>query len=264
MKSGDAVSSNQSSDKLLKLLEFLSTQGDPLRLIDIAKALDMNSSTVLRFLTTLINNDYVAQEPETSKYYLTYKLCALGQQIKSHKQLSTTTAPYLQELAKTVGETCCLAINQNNQVVYIDVVESPGQIVKAMQRIGNIAPLHCTGIGKLLLTNYTEEQIDTLVNHVGLAKYTEKTLTTKEALLKELEEVKAKGYAYDNEECEIGTRCISFPIYDYSDKVIAGFSVTGPSIRLNDEFFDQWIPTLHALSLKLSHLFGYQNLSCRN
>ena len=125
-------------------------------------------------------------------------------------------------------------------------------------------PLHCTGIGKLLLTNYTEEQIDTLVNHVGLAKYTEKTLTTKEALLKELEEVKAKGYAYDNEECEIGTRCISFPIYDYSDKVIAGFSVTGPSIRLNDEFFDQWIPTLHALSLKLSHLFGYQNLSCRN
>ena len=76
MKSGDAISSNQSSEKLLKLLEFLSTQGEPLRLIDIAKALDMNSSTVLRFLTTLINNDYVAQEPETSKYYLTYKLCA--------------------------------------------------------------------------------------------------------------------------------------------------------------------------------------------
>ena len=264
MKSGDAISSNQSSEKLLKLLEFLSTQGEPLRLIDIAKALDMNSSTVLRFLTTLINNDYVAQEPETSKYYLTYKLCALGQQIKGHKQLSTTTAPYLQELARNVGETCCLAINQGNQVVYIDVVESPGQIVKAMQRIGHIAPLHCTGIGKLLLTNYSEEQIDALIAHTGLTRYTDKTITTKEELLKELALVKSRGYAYDNEECELGTRCISFPIYDYSDRVIAGFSVTGPSVRLNDELFEKWIPYMHNLSIKLSHLFGYQNLSVKN
>lgn len=261
MKSIDTVTSNQSSDKLLKLLEYLAAQSEPLRLIDMSKALDMNSSTLLRFLTTLINNDYVAQEPETSKYYLTYKLCALGQMVKSHKQLSITVGPYLRELARTTGETACLAIDQNDQVVYIDVVEAPGQIVKAMQRIGNIAPLHCTGIGKLLLLNYTEEQIDLLIKRVGLFKYTDKTIITKEGLMKEISVVRERGYAFDDEECEIGTRCISFPIYDYSAKVVAGFSVTGPSVRLNDGFFEKWTPYMRALSVKLSGELGYRSIS---
>ncbi len=87
----------------------------------------------------------------------------------------------MRELAVTVGETTCLAINHNHQVVYIDVIEAPGQIVKAMQRIGNIAPLHCTGIGKLLLTNYSESQLDEMIHKMGLARFTEKTMTTKEA-----------------------------------------------------------------------------------
>lgn len=260
MKTSESVSSNQSSEKLLKLIEFLATQEEPIRLIDISKALHMNSSTAFRFLTTLEKMNYVAQEENSSKYYLTYKLCALGQQVKSHQQLPKTARPILRELAITSEETTCLAINQNNQVVYIDVIEAPGQIVKAMQRIGHIAPLHCTGIGKLLLTNYTEKQIDELIIQTGLPGFTEKTITSKEALLSEIQTVRKQGYAYDNEECEIGTKCLAFPIYDYSNKVIAGFSVTGPSLRLTDTFFEHLIPYMHQLSIQLSSLMGYKNL----
>ena len=258
MKTIRTPSNNQSSDKLLKLVEFLATQGEPLRLVDISKALEMNNSTTLRFLTSLMNNGYLAQEPDTSKYYLTYKFCAIGVQIKNHMKLNGMIYPSLREVARETGETTCLAINQNNQVVYINVVEAPGQVVKTMQRIGNIAPIHCTGIGKLFLSNYSEEQIDNVISKQGLKKFTDNTITTKSALLEETARIRQQGYAIDNEECEKGTRCVAFPIYDYSDRIIAGFSITGPSLRITDYFIEKWTPFLKEASSKLSNSLGYE------
>ncbi len=254
-------SSNQSSEKHIRLIEFLAIQDEPLRLIDISKALSMNSSTVFRFLTTLMNLNYVAQEPDSSKYYLTYKLCALGQQVKHHQQLPKTARPILRELAKKVGETVCLAIDDNYQVVYIDVIEVPGQISRTMKRIGNIAPLHCTGIGKLLLTNYSNAQLDEMIARMGLPRFTDKTITTKDRLSEEIRETKMRGYALDDEECEPGTRCIAFPVYDYTNKIIAGFSVTGSALRLTDEFFQANLPYMTQLAVQLSNQLGYQNLN---
>ncbi|MDR1764740.1 MAG: IclR family transcriptional regulator [Lachnospiraceae bacterium] len=249
---------NQSSDKLLKLIEYLATQGEPLRLIDIAKALGMHSSTALRFLTTLARSGYVAQDTATSKYYLTYKLCALGLQVRNHRQLPTTAAPYIEEIARTVGETACLAISQNDQVVYIDVAVAPGQIVKAMQRIGNIAPMHCTGIGKVLLSRQTDDEVLDFAARAGLPRFTDKTITTSWGLKQELDTVRGQGYAIDDEECELGSRCIALPIFDYSGKAIAGFSVTGPSLRINDAFMKKWLPYLRGMSTELSRLMGHE------
>ena len=260
MKATRIPSNNQSSDKLLKLVEFLATQGEPLRLVDISKALKMNNSTTLRFLTSLMNNGYLAQEPDTSKYYLTYKFCAIGVQIKNHMKLSGMIYPFLREIARETKETTCLAINQNDQVVYINVVEAPGQVVKAMQRIGNIAPIHCTGIGKLFLSNYSVEQIDSVISRHGLKKLTDNTITTKSVLLEETAGIRQQGYAIDNEECEKGTRCVAFPIYDYSDRMIAGFSITGPAFKITDDFIDRWTPFLKESSNKLSHRLGYEAL----
>jgi len=260
MEKKPLLSSNQSSDKLLKLIEFLAVQSKPLRLTDIANSLNMNSSTALRFLTALIHNGYVMQESETSKYYLTYKLCALGQQVRNHRELPEALKLQLREIANTTGETVCLAVNQNDSVVYIDVVEATGQIVKATQRIGSIAPLYCTGIGKLFLSTYTNEEIDRVLGAQELIKFTEKTIVEREALLAEIAKVKELGYAKDDEECEIGTRCLSFPIYDHSGNLKAGFSVTGPTGRLTDECMEKWIPYLREVSAKLSGDLGFNNL----
>lgn len=251
---------NQSSEKLMRLLEFLAVQDESLRLIDIAKSLDMNSSTTLRFLNTLVNLGYVAQEPVTSKYYLTYKLCALGQQVKNHQQLPKTARPILREVAKELNETVCLAIEDNYQVVYIDVVEAPGQISKTMKRIGNIAPLYCTGIGKLFLENYSVPQIDEMIARTGLPRFTDTTITTRDGLIQAVQEARQNGYAIDNEECEPGTRCIAFPIYDYTNKIIAGFSVTGSSQRLTDDFFQHNMSYMKKLAAQLSNQLGYRNL----
>lgn len=250
------VQGNQSAEKAFRILEFLVRQPEPTRLMDIANAVDMNNSTTLRFLTTMVSMGYVAQESDTSRYYLTYKIVSLGRNVSENKQISRTVSPYLKKISDTLQETVCLAIEQNSQVVYIDMKEGPRQIIKVMQRIGSIAPMHCTGIGKLLLLNYTEPQIDEYIRQKGLRQFTQYTLVTREALMHELNEVRKQGYALDNEECEIGARCIAFPIYDSTDKIIAGISVTGPSSRITQKFADRWIPFLRQTTQEISKQFG--------
>lgn len=249
---------NQSAEKALRILEYLAEQNESMRLMDIASAMKMNNSTTLRFLTTLAMAGYVAQEEDTSKYYLTYKIVSLGHKVNEGKQLPRIVSPYLKRISETLKESVCLAIEQNTQVVYVDVQEGPSQIVKAMQRIGNIAPLHCTGIGKLLLLNYSETQLDDLIRERGLQQYTQYTLTTKEALLYELNEVRQRGYAIDNEECEIGARCIAFPVYDYTQKIIAGISVTGPAIRITDAFASRWESYMKQMTQQISRQLGWE------
>jgi len=257
MKSIKIPTSNQSSDKMLRIMEYLAIQEDPLALKDIAAPLGMSKSTVLRFLTTLSKNGYLAQEPTTSKYYLTYKLCALGKQIQEKQKLSNLTESYLREVAQKIGETVCFAIPQDDQVVYLDVVEAPGKTLKAMQRIGNIAPIHCSGIGKVFLSSYSEKELDYLIDVEGLEKYTEKTIGTKVKLMDEIEKIKESGHAIDDEESEVGMKAIAFPVYGYGEDIVAGFSVVGPTMRLTDEFMEQWLPYLRLASSNMTKLLGY-------
>lgn len=254
------VRANQSGEKMLRIMEFLSRQREPARLIDISKNLKINESTALRFLTTLIDNGYVEQDKETSKYYMTLKLCALSARITENINLRTVVAPYMKEISEMFGETVCLAIEKDMKVVYIDVLESHNSIIRSMQRIGSIAPMHCTGIGKLLLLNYSEEEIDKLIAREGLAKLTEHTCSNKWELMQILSKVREEGVAYDNEECEIGARCVAIPIYDAMGKVIAGISITGLASRLTDDVIAPRLNSLKDLSKKISAKMGYMEI----
>ena len=131
-------------------------------------------------------------------------------------------------------------------------------MIKTMQRIGNRAPMHCTGVGKLLLLNHKESYIDKMIEKKGLQKFTDNTITTKRELLKELETVRKQGYAFDNEECEIGARCISLPVRDFSGKVVAGISVTGPIFRMDEIINEKNIEYLKQVALEASRKLGYE------
>ncbi len=243
---------NQSAEKTMRIIEFLADNNRPMRLIDIANALELNTSTTSRFINTLVALGYIEQEQASSKYFLTYRICSISNKIYTKTSLRDIVSPYLKDLARKAGESVCLAVEQSRQVVYIDVADGPDQMVKGMQRIGNIAPLHCTGIGKLLLLNYSATELDDLIEQKGLTSFTDHTIITKEKLIKELDKVRESGYAFDNEECEIGARCIAFPIYDFTHKIIAGFSITGPINRITDEFINAHIPLLKSISAEIS------------
>lgn len=248
---------NQSGDKMLRIIEMMAQAGEALRVLDIAKALDLPSSTVLRYLLTLRKNGYVDQEPQSSRYYLTLKLCNIAAQISTRIDPRRIARPYLKSLSQLFGESACLAVERERMVCYIEVVESPDSILRSMQRIGSIAPMHCTGIGKLFLSEASAEELERLIAVKGLPGYTRNTLTRREDLLPELERIRARGYAFDQEECEIGARCVAFPIRDYTGKIVAGISITGPSTRLSDAFINARLDSLRQAAAEISQKLGY-------
>jgi len=248
---------NQSSEKLFTIIEYLAEQKEPVRLQDIAQSLEMNASTVLRFLATLTNCGYVAQDQETSRYYMTYKICSIANKVTSRRGLREIANPYIRALSNTLHEAVCLAIEQMSQVVYIDVIDGPDQMIRTMQRIGNSSPMHCTGVGKLFLTRLRPDQVYGYVQQMGLRQFTKNTITTVEGLLEELAEVRQLDYAFDNEECEIGAKCVAVPIRDYTGQIVAAISSTGPIYRFTDEWVDRYLPELKKTALAISRELGY-------
>ena len=162
--------SNQSTEKALAILELLAQSSEPVRLRDLSRTLSINASTALRFLTTLQNCGYVEQEADTQRYYLTYKICRLANQVSSHTQLQSITHPYLQRLSEQFEEVLCVSVERDMTMVYVDVASGPEQTLMSLQRVGNTSPMHCTGNGKLLLLNYTPEQLDEMIRRKGLPK----------------------------------------------------------------------------------------------
>ena len=252
---------NQSSDKLLSLIELLSEQSEPIRLQDISRLSNMNASTALRFLSALSRRGYVAQEESTGRYYLTLKLCNLTQNISSQFDLRTIALPFLRSIADEFNESCHLAVESTLSVLYIETVSSSSRTLSSPQRVGKLAPLYCTGVGKLFLTEYSSDELERLISVMQFEKFTQSTITTVPALLAELESVKKLGYAYDNEECEEGLRCIAAPVRDYTGKIVAAISVSGPTTRMTDDYILEHLPFLINATKKLSTQIGWSKIS---
>lgn len=249
---------NQSLEKALQIIEFMVKYKKAARLQDIAAALKFPASTTLRFLMTLEKNGYVRQDPDSLRYFLTLKLCRLGNQVSAQYNIRDLVRPYLIELVEKVGESACLALEENHRVVYVDVESGPDNALKVMQRIGKEAPLHCTGVGKLLLLNYDQEALAQLVASEGLVQLTQHTITTYNQLLAELDRVRSEQYAVDDEECEIGARCIAAPIYDFTNKVVASISVSGPVSRMTLQKIDYIRQQVMDTAGRVSALMGFE------
>lgn len=248
---------NHSSDKLLTLLEVMTEQPEPVRLQDIAKQCGMNASTALRFLTALQRRDYVAQDIDTGRYYLTFKICALAQNVTAYTNIRSIAQPFLRSVAHIFSESCNLAIENDMLVMYIEVANSPNKTLMSTQRIGNVAPLHCTGVGKLFLSEYTPAELGQVIAVKKMVKYTDHTITDPHELESELERIRKKGYAFDNQECEVGARCIAAPIRDFTGKIVAAISVSGPAVRMTDEHIFTHLPYLLETAQQISIRMGW-------
>jgi DNA-binding IclR family transcriptional regulator len=248
---------NLSTDKVLSILEYLANAGKPVRLQAIAADLGLNNSTVSRFLMSLEKNGYVQQEQETRRYMLTMKLCSLTRKLLSNNNLVNYAKPFLEHLSDIFMEVSCLSIEQDMAVVYVATHDGPDNMLKSFSYIGKRAPMHCTGSGKLLLTNYTDEQLAEYLRLKGKIKPTKNTMTTYKELKNELKLIQERDYSIDNEECEIGMRCVAIPIRNYTGVIIAGLSVTGPSARMPFQKIRDKLPNLFAASRELSILLGY-------
>lgn len=238
------VKKNQSLGKALTIIEKMIEIRTPVKLKDLSAALKLPAPTILRFLSTLQDYDYVRQNNETGDYYLTLKLARLGEEIHSSFDIRNAARPHLTALSKQLGESVCLAIRKDDAVVYIDGVEGPSHTLRTLKRIGHRAPLQCTGVGKLMLLNNTTPELKTLLQRTGFEELTEFSLTTIDAVTQELNLIREQGYALDNQECEYGVRCVAAPVYDFNSHITAAISMTAPLQRMSDERISEILPVL--------------------
>ena len=256
-KNSTSSHTNYSSDKLLSLIELMAAKKESSRLMDLAAELHMPPSTILRFLNALMNRNYVAQESTTGRYYLTYKLCGISDSVRSNSKLQTISLPYMQELSKTTEETVNLCVEYNMMVMYIESVPGLSKALVSQQYIGHIAPMHCTAVGKLMLLNYDSKLLKIFLDTKGLPRYTDTTITDVAGLSRELASVRSLGYAYDDEECEAGLCCVGVPIYDYTRRIVAGISISGPTVRMGKEMLNKCRDLLFPVANNISMNLGY-------
>lgn len=257
-KLSDARHQSLSSMRLLTIMERMSKKRFPARLTDLAEELSMTQPTVLRYLNALCSTGYAYQDPHTGNYALTWKICCVGHDIQNTGTLRNIVSPYLNELAQRLNIGTLLSTESSGNIAYLDLVLNPANSMETMLRIGKDAPIHAIASGKVLLSRYTQAQIRAIIEEKGLLQLTENTLTDLNLLISEILAVRDKGYAFDNEECEVGHRCISVPLYDYTGKITAAISAFDITEALPDERIMQTVlPALKKAAQEISYLLGY-------
>lgn len=221
---------------LQKALEILNcfTKKSSWGVIEISEQLDLNKSNVHNILTTFKAMGYLDQDDESGRYKLglsVYSLCySLGQNLS----IGSVAAPYLQELADMAGERVYLAIPHEQEILYVTSAYPKTSIDLMRPIMGEHAQMHCTGLGKAMLAYLPEEKQRAYATR-KLESYTDYTITDGDALMKELRETRQRGYAIDNMEHEFGVKCVAVPVLGRNGQVVAGVSITGPSLRFYDE-----------------------------
>ena len=250
--------SNLSVGKVFRIIEAMAQGPGAMRLHDIASAVRMPDSTALRLLNSLVDAGYVRQDGETLKYCLSLRFSLIGEAVRRQFRIREIAYPRLKVLAERCQESACLAIEEGGSVIYLDVVEGPDNLLRTLQRIGKTAPLHSTGVGKVLMADWSSSQLEELENTKGFKALTKKTITSLDKLASELVKVRRDGLAMDDEECELGARCVAAPLRDYSGKVVAGISVSGPASRMTAEHIRLCKAAIKETALGISVEMGWK------
>ncbi len=214
----------------LLLLEGLAEVRE-LPLSEIARRLHLPYSTTFRLLETLRRRGFVAQSSETGLYRLGIRAFEVGSNFLAQGQLHEAAHPVMEALVNELNETVNLAVQDKTEAVYIHRVESR-LLVRKFTQLGGRTPLYCTGVGKVLLAWRPPEEAMVILGQSALRPLTKNTCTDPAAIMEELGRVKARGYAVDNEERELGVRCVATPVQDGRGGVIAALSLSAPASRL--------------------------------
>lgn len=247
----------QSVDRALQIIECFSKKDNELGVTEIANRLHLHKSTTFGLLTTLENRQYLTQNLENGKYSLGIKLFELGKLVEDGMDLRKICLPYLKELVDKYDETAHLAMRNGNEATYIEKVEGESGI-KMGSQLGKRVYMYCTGAGKAILAFMTDEEINNIIKNARFTQFTCNTITEPDKLKDELRKIRKAGYSVDNEEIELGLRCIAAPIMDYSKAPVGSISIAGPTSRMGDEKVYSISKDLKYIADKISETLGYE------
>jgi IclR family transcriptional regulator, KDG regulon repressor len=247
----------QAVSHALDLLEQFHGEVDELGVTELSKRLKLHKNNVFRLLATLESRGYIEQNRATENYRLGLKSLELGQTFIKQMGLLRQAKPILEKLVGACNETSYVAIFKDGFIVYLDVVETD-LTVRVVSRVGSRLPAYCTASGKVHLAHMSDEEVDALLPAKELKAYTPSTIVDREKLKQELRKVVDAGYAIDDEEVDLGVRCVAAPIRDYTRRIVGAVSISGPSMRFSDERLEkELIPLAIQAGDELSTRLGY-------
>lgn len=240
----------------LQVLSLFNHHTSTLSLTEIANAAGLNKTTAFRIVSTLESAGYLKRDPETKRYRPGLKVLQLGFAAISSLEFRQVARPYLQHLSETAKETASLSVLDGMEVVYVDRVRQQ-QIVGVLLGIGSRIPAQCASMGKVMLANLPSEELETLLSQ-PLKPCTPHSLVDRQALEAEFDQVRARGYALNDEELELGLRAVAAPIWDHSSQVVAAINVSGSARTISfQRMVEELAPAVMETARQISQAIGF-------
>ena len=256
MKTNQTAESDKTSiqviERMTSLLDALAVYPDPVSLKELSRVTGLHPSTAHRILNDLVIKRFVDRS-EPGTYRLGMRLLELGNVVKSRLSVREAALDLMRQLHRKTNQTVNLSVRQNDEIIYIDRAFSERSGMQVVRAVGGRAPLHLTSTGKLFLSIDESRTVHAYAVRTGLAGHNKNSITDLAKLEGELKLVRAHGYARDNEELELGVRCMAAGIHDDTGKLIAGLSISAPADRLQDE----WLEDLMITAKEISAALGY-------
>lgn len=247
----------QSVGRALKLIEFLANERHEISLTEISKKIGWPKSTVHGLLSTMCAYQVVEQSAVTGRYKLGVRLFELGNIVARSWDINTVAKLHMRHLNSELSALIQLATERSGEVLYLEKLES-NQMIHIVSDIGRRLPMHCSGLGKVLLAYRPYPEVKRIISEKGLKRMTSRTITNMSELEKELKKIREQGYAIDNQEIMEGLRCVAVPIFDGDGKVNYAMSVSGLSVNMKGGYLEKVILRLKETAENISLDMGYK------
>ncbi|MEY4644785.1 MAG: IclR family transcriptional regulator [Hylemonella sp.] len=239
-------------ERMFTLIDVLASREEPVSLKEISERTGLHPSTAHRILNDLATGRFI-DRPQAGSYRLGMRLLELGNLVKSRLNVRDAALTPMRELHKQIQQPVSLSIRQGDEIVYIERAYSERSGMQVVRAIGGRAPLHLTSVGKLFLAADEPQRVRSYATRTGLTGHTKNSITQLAALERELNKVRQTGVARDEEELEVGVRCMAAGILDDQGRLVAGLSISAPTSRLEES----WLAGLQSVAGKISQSLGY-------
>ena len=240
-------------ERMFALMDVLASRKESISLKEISEKTGLHPSTTHRLLNDLAIGRFVDRS-QPGSYRLGMRLLELGNLVKNRLNVRDAALVPMRKLHKLTQQPVNLSMRQGDEIIYIERAYSERSGMQVVRAIGGRAPLHLTSVGKLFLAFDDPQRLRTYATRTGLSGQTRNSITQLPVLERELSKARQYGIARDNEELELGVRCMAAGIYDDQNKLVAGLSISAPADRLEEH----WLPKLQATANEISASLGYK------
>lgn len=245
--------------RAFRLLDYFADAGTPLGVAEAARHLNVNTNMAFRLLKSIESAGYIAQDPSSGKFRISLKVLPLGQVALSSLEVRRWAMPCLEELsAQYPDANVNLAVLEGGDVIYVARLES-ARLPRLYSPVGRRGAVHATAVGKVLVSELDDAELEALVREKGLKRFTNNTITSLEQLKKELARVRQEGVAYDTEEHIIGVNCIAAPVRDSKGQIVASISLSAFTVHMSLEELQGAKPSVCGTAAKISFGLGYHS-----